>query len=344
MKNYKRGFVIPVLIIIIALLALGGGAYFYLKNSETNSAHTSTANNSEGNTQTLDYFEIRELGIKLKLSQDIKDLTYIISPDNNKVALFSTKSLKLTARNYCAASYGPLGIISIDQQNLSVRGELPAKESDTFRNINGQWVYYVHPQATCSDNKESQDLAIRQISALQDAFKTVEATTQVVADISEWKRYTDTQYKFSFQYPSVQSSTFHVLPPYDDTIFGPRLRGYEFVYGPNGSISLSIISKDAFHGQTKVGDITFKNGCWYDAGVKRSSMYSKVAGSYTLYQVGGSQMSDPAHNEFALVTSSSYIIVIQSTYINTLQDTALEDTAKSIQFQSGIQGIQVDCL
>ena len=180
MKNSQRGFIIPLVIAIIAILAIGGGVYIYQRNesrpesesinivSQTNSA---TTTNSQG-VITQTNFEIKELGIKFKLTDEIKDLTYVMSSDN-KTASFSTKSLKLTGGNYCTASYGPIGSISANQDNLIARGELPTKDSDDFRKINNQWVYYTHPQATCSDNKEVQDLTIRQIKALQNAFKSV---------------------------------------------------------------------------------------------------------------------------------------------------------------------------
>jgi hypothetical protein len=42
MKNTQRGFIVPLVIAIIALLAVGGGVYVYTKNHSTNTAATTT--------------------------------------------------------------------------------------------------------------------------------------------------------------------------------------------------------------------------------------------------------------------------------------------------------------
>ncbi len=42
MKNYKKGFVIPLVIAIIALLGIGGGAYVYVNNKSTEKIEINT--------------------------------------------------------------------------------------------------------------------------------------------------------------------------------------------------------------------------------------------------------------------------------------------------------------
>jgi hypothetical protein len=46
MKNYKRGFVIPLLIAIIAVIAIGTGIYFYQKNQSNSQVVINSNNNS----------------------------------------------------------------------------------------------------------------------------------------------------------------------------------------------------------------------------------------------------------------------------------------------------------
>lgn len=192
MKTSKGFAFIPLMVIIAAAILVSGGIVAYQKFDQQK---------EEGNTSQ--YFEVKELGIKFRISADIADLTYVISPDN-KVAHFSTRSLLAMGGNDCAADYGPIGSISTDEENLIARGELPTVESDGFRKIQGRWVYYVSPQATCTNDEQAVGISLKQIAALKSVLKTAIAIASDTssAQVKDWKTYANSTVGISFKYPS----------------------------------------------------------------------------------------------------------------------------------------------
>jgi archaellum component FlaF (FlaF/FlaG flagellin family) len=50
--NYKKGFIAPLILIIIALLVLGGGAYVYVQKNQANQSVTAASTAQTTNSQT----------------------------------------------------------------------------------------------------------------------------------------------------------------------------------------------------------------------------------------------------------------------------------------------------
>lgn len=86
MKNYKKGFAPVILLIIVVVLGLGGGAYWYLNNSEKGSETTDTQNVlSESTSADTMSYEFKPEPIedtKTLIVTNIKQLTSTTTGDN----------------------------------------------------------------------------------------------------------------------------------------------------------------------------------------------------------------------------------------------------------------------
>ncbi len=101
-KSKQSGFgTIEGLLVVIILLLIGfAGWYIWDKNQHPS---ISTVTNSSTNSNTAaSYLEIKELGIKLKLTDNTKDLAYAVN-SQGKIVL-SSKSLAAEEPK-CAADY-----------------------------------------------------------------------------------------------------------------------------------------------------------------------------------------------------------------------------------------------
>lgn len=69
MKTHKKGFVVPLLLVLIAALLIGGGVYAYIQKNQSNqSAVTSIVQTSD--SQTADLNNYSQYGITLKYPQN----------------------------------------------------------------------------------------------------------------------------------------------------------------------------------------------------------------------------------------------------------------------------------
>ena len=159
-----------VLIILLTTALLFGGVFvlqYYLKSQIL-------INQAAGNiSKTADWFEIKEAGLKFKISDDIKDLIYEVQVNNNDLTTitFSTKTLKKS----CTVSGPTLGGIDILYEapiaNSFHYPKKPLLQHDDL------YIYFIHPQATCSDNQDINSLQIKQLQSLQNSLKTIEKIT-----------------------------------------------------------------------------------------------------------------------------------------------------------------------
>lgn len=113
------------------------------------------------------FLEIKELGYKLPLTDDIRNLEYFV---NDNTTFFSTRELQAVAekadtgsRMFCAAADLPLGAIT-KFANSTDAGPTQQKNIGTF--VLG----YAPPQAPCSTNVAAQELQTKQKNALINAF------------------------------------------------------------------------------------------------------------------------------------------------------------------------------
>lgn len=200
-KNTPTGgwvYASPLLLALIAVLVLGGGAYVYVQNKQVSqSAAISPITQA---TSTANYFEIKEVGLKFKITDDIKDLTYSIINEGNGATYvwFSTKTLENLGGKNCNSDQAPLGGIGVWQKDIS-GGAMAITYLIKSNNFS---VTYGTPQSICSSVKEAQDLQMKQLRSLSEALKTIIRTDTTTAD---WKTYESDKYGFSFTYPDINT-------------------------------------------------------------------------------------------------------------------------------------------
>ena len=191
-KRDKSKAVWIVLTIVLLLALIGLGAYGYMRITKLNksvSDQQATINDLQNKKKTLEdaaaaaatavtkvvtsnYLEVKELGFKLPLSSDIKDLQYFV---NDKTAYFSTASLQSSAwpsanndaTKFCSMGTMPLGVIT-KFANASDAGPTQQKA------LSGFVLGYAPPQSSCSTNQATINLQNTQKASLLNAFNKAE--------------------------------------------------------------------------------------------------------------------------------------------------------------------------
>ncbi len=155
---------ITIAIISILTLALVTGGFWWWQNNKKDEMiqQAEQAENQEQsqnteveNTINLVWYEIPELGIKIKADEEIiKELIYKYYPsedDEYGTVMFTAKKLEKLYEN-CSAEFGPLGAIS------KIEGS-PSNHKTRFENyfnsrktkqFDGFFIYCSGPQALCT--------------------------------------------------------------------------------------------------------------------------------------------------------------------------------------------------
>ena len=182
----KTAWIVIAVILLLALVGLG--AYGYMQITNLNKAikdKDATITDLQNKKKILEaaataaatavtqavsgnYLEVKELGYKLPLTDDIKDLQYFV---NGTTTFFSTGSLQSkawgansgTVSDYCSIGISPLGGIS-KFNSASDAGPTQQKA------LAGFVLGYAPPQATCSKNQAVIDLQNTQKASLLKAF------------------------------------------------------------------------------------------------------------------------------------------------------------------------------
>lgn len=192
-KKDKSKTVWIVISIILLLALIGLGVYGYMQMTKLNQSikdKDATIAELQNNKKKLEdtaaaaataavkaatstnYLEVTELGYKLPLSDDIKDLQYFV---NGTTTFFSTGSLQSSAwgadkgdaGKYCSLGTLPLGAIS-KFANATDAGPTQQKV------LTGFVLGYAPPQANCSTNQATIDLQNKQKASLLKAFNSAE--------------------------------------------------------------------------------------------------------------------------------------------------------------------------
>ena len=191
-KKDKSKKVWIIISIVLALALVGAGVYGYLKmedyNKQINDLKAQVTTLQDGKkaledaasaaakivvkAATTNYLEVKELGYKLPLSADIKDLQYFV---NGTTTFFSTGSLQSKAwavdkgdpGKYCSLGTLPLGAIS---KFADVTEAGPTQQ----KALSGFVLGYAPPQANCSTNQATIDLQTTQKASFVKAFEKAE--------------------------------------------------------------------------------------------------------------------------------------------------------------------------
>ena len=191
-KKDKSKKVWIIISIVLALALVGAGVYGYLKmedyNKQINDLKAQVTTLQDGKKALEDaasaaakivvkasatnYLEVKELGYKLPLSDDIKDLQYFV---NGTTTFFATGSLQSKAwavdkgdpGKYCSLGTLPLGAIS---KFADVTEAGPTQQ----KALSGFVLGYAPPQANCSTNQATIDLQSTQKASFVKAFEKAE--------------------------------------------------------------------------------------------------------------------------------------------------------------------------
>lgn len=121
------------------------------------------------------YLNIKELGIKIKLSDDIKDAVYYVASPSNSWAevtvRVSTQSLIDETDGDCDRSLGALQKIT----NLNhPRGfTLEVNNEDVFE-FDGYYIFYSSPNTPCGPDDETVSLELAQLVSFKKALQTMQ--------------------------------------------------------------------------------------------------------------------------------------------------------------------------
>ena len=185
MNKIHKGFTAVEVLIIIAIVgivtALGIVLYDRL-NTDEDSVKSSTSLNESNESQDkkdvgidnseeaaiddVQYLEITELGVKLKLPDNIGQLYYEIS--DNKYAYISLEEFRGT--NCAADRTAPIAVIRNSEADFDYENDAMAHSKKERSKKIGEYYYYsMAGQATCSDDPATQaksDSVRSQISAI----------------------------------------------------------------------------------------------------------------------------------------------------------------------------------
>ena len=166
LKNNQSGVAhiaaILVVVVIAAIGIVGWKVWDSTKEDKSSSADTTTKTTTETNQNstpntTSTYLEVKELGVKLKLTSDTKDLTYSVNKDG--VAVLSSTSLAKEEPK-CAADYvdnsqyaihGVGSVSYFTDPNGTETGPGPSNKQNYPDSIllNGKYYYILTNQSFC---------------------------------------------------------------------------------------------------------------------------------------------------------------------------------------------------
>jgi hypothetical protein len=174
-----------VISIIIILIALGVGGWFWYEKKIESASETS----QEEVAQQMVWYPIPELGIEIQIPKDVvDDLVYVyqIDPTNNNVSsvLLSTKTLISIDGNNCSPKHSPVGILSRGKgkQSDSRHKDSHAGETVAVLSFNSFFIYYDGPQSPCVFNQMAYD----NINKVTAVFNAIFLAEQYGLSIEEW--------------------------------------------------------------------------------------------------------------------------------------------------------------
>lgn len=181
-------------IVVLVLTVLGLVVAYYFQSDhvvsleyQVSSLRTSAkdaqkeAKKSEATPVAVAYREIPELGVKYKLTDETKDLTYSIMTNENgqiRVADFSTvamSAMKGSGGDFpCTSPHAPSGGLTLYMNgNEVIQGGRMVK--DVAKKVGNYYYLYAHPQFACSVNGQTVKGLETSIDAVKAAFDSLEA-------------------------------------------------------------------------------------------------------------------------------------------------------------------------
>ncbi len=179
--NYLRSergasIVLEVVLVAVVLCMVGFAVYSSAHDKPAPVVVTTTPAPTPSPSATpssspaaLTYLQLTELGLKLPLTSEIKDLIYTYSPSTSDLPAklhFSTTSISALADGFCGPSHDPLGTYTVypSAQSNATAGALTAS-------VGGHFIYYTHVQYGCGDTAAQQAKVASLIAPLNAAVQ-----------------------------------------------------------------------------------------------------------------------------------------------------------------------------
>ena len=197
-KTNQTGFAAVEAVLIVVILAILGGTGWFVWHSKqaTDASLTNTANSQPGiakkpaaptstkpvsSTATAQkYLVIKEWGVRMKLTDNLKDAYYVIKPDTSSSAFLSLQSLTAVAPE-CAPDKISVGVLF--RQTTAEHDTTVSEQTAPYGDVRiGNYYYgYVGAQAGCFDssNTAAENLfnSLQPRSGFATAEKSLEAVT-----------------------------------------------------------------------------------------------------------------------------------------------------------------------
>lgn len=179
----QHGAIDLVLILVVAVLAIGLGGYVRYQQIQTQKAekaasggvivskHAKKATSKSTSSQSL--FAISEFKVQGKLTTGVT-LQYVVkSVDGAQVAYFTSAEL-LKAESGCTAEFGPGGAITQYTAGSDYHGS-PIESISTAKKVGSYYYIYDQPQAYCSKSAAYQPMETTAQAAVKNLLATLEA-------------------------------------------------------------------------------------------------------------------------------------------------------------------------
>ena len=148
-------------------------------NSNTNIQPSKAIMTSVTTTSAGTYLDIKELGIKIKLDDSIKDTTYTVKTDTDgsQFAYISTQALTNSSKGTCGADKGSFASITKatgTPQQVFLKATAPVDNSTVFKFGSNTYIFITRPQYACSQDTTASNLFSKQQATFFNDFKTVQ--------------------------------------------------------------------------------------------------------------------------------------------------------------------------
>lgn len=178
LHKQQRGFstVEALLILVVAGLIGGAGWYVYQSKKEAGKSQDNSNKSSleapqqsaeEVKTTEDKFFEIKELGVKFKLTDRLEGLYYHIG-NNGRTAYFSLSELKNTD---CAADKTAQIALTKATETEMNEESIGDKMRQDSQMLDGYYYYVLGGQSGCSDDTSVQQKASELRGSVTDAVK-----------------------------------------------------------------------------------------------------------------------------------------------------------------------------
>lgn len=173
------------IVVVLAVLGLIGWKVYEASKVKTNKNSTSSQTSNSGDTtgktnsstppvDTATYLDIKELGVKMKLEDGVKDATYAVQTldDGSLVARLSTQALA-AADPACDASSGQLGALTKSTTDTDRFGNKLVPDGKSTFKFGDNYFTFANSQALCSEKVRTT------VGAAQTAMRQSLTTLQL---------------------------------------------------------------------------------------------------------------------------------------------------------------------